>query len=70
MNKEERNKFVAVLPFWIKHFILYLHLSPQGLVMKPNKKDRLIFDDSFLVNPHTKCINNFTLAEDKIRLVF
>ena len=70
MNKEEWNKFVVALPCWIEYFIPYLYLSPQGLIQKLGKKDRLIFNASFLVNPHSKYVNYFTLAEDKINLVF
>ena len=38
--------------------------------MKRDKKDRLIFDVSFLVNPVSKYINHFTSKDGKIDLVF
>ena len=30
MNKEERNKFVAVFPSWLERFIPHLHLTPKA----------------------------------------
>ena len=46
MNKEERNS--CVIPFlnWMMRLIPNLHTTPQGLIVKPGKNDRLIFDGS------------------------
>ena len=51
MNKEDRNQFLIPLPSWITRFIKHLHLTPQGLLTKPGKSDRLIWDGSFIPRP-------------------
>jgi len=68
MNKEERNKFLAVFPVWLERFIPHMHLTPQGLLTKLRKKDRLVFDAAHLVSPFSICINDFTNVEDEIEL--
>ena len=68
MNKEERNKFLGVFPSWLERFIPHVHLRPQGLLVKPRKKDRLVFDAAHLVSPSSICINDFTNVEDEIEL--
>ena len=70
INKEEQNKWIIVLPSWLERFIPHLYLSPQGLIIKESKKDRLVFDGSFLVNPHSKCVNSFTTRNNEIPLKF
>ena len=54
MNKEDRNQFIIPLPSWLTRFIRHLHITPQGLVIKPGKNDRLIWDGSFI--PHGKLL--------------
>ena len=65
MNKEERNKFVGVFPCWLERFLPHMYLTPQGLLVKPRKKDRLVFDAAYLASPSSICINNFTYPEDE-----
>ena len=47
MNKEHKHKYAIALPCWIARFVPNLHLTPQDLVVKEGKNDRLIFDVSF-----------------------
>ena len=70
MNKEERNKFVGVFPCWLERFLPHMYLTPQGLLIKPRKKDRLVFDAAHLASPFSICINNFTSPEDEIDLQY
>lgn len=49
LNKEDRNKWVMVLPKWTARFIPHMITLPTGLVIKPGKNDRFIFDGSFRV---------------------
>ena len=55
MNKEHKHRYAIALPCWIARFVPNLHLTPQGLVVKPGKNDRLIFDASF--KPHYNSFN-------------
>ena len=44
MNKEERNNFVIPLPSWLARYVPHLFFTPQHNLVKPGKKDRLIFN--------------------------
>ena len=60
MAKENKHAYVMPFPSWIVRFIPNLHLTPQGLVIKPGKNDRLFFDGSHLINFNSSCVNMFT----------
>ena len=47
INKEDRNQYLLPFPNWLARFIPHLHLTPQGLLSKQGKNDRLIWDGSF-----------------------
>ena len=57
MNKEDKNQFLIPLPNWLARFIRDLHVTPQGLIVKPEKNDRLVWDGSFIPNWNDTCIN-------------
>ena len=57
MNKEDKNQYLITLPSWLARFIRHLHLTPQGLLWKPGKNDRLIWDGSFITNWQAISIN-------------
>ena len=57
MNKEDKNQYLIPLPLWIARFIRDLHLTPQGLLVKPGKNDRLVWDGSFIPSWDATCIN-------------
>ena len=58
MVKEARNDYVIAFPSWLAHLCHNIHLTPQGLVVKPGKADRLVWDGSFLINYDSTCINS------------
>ena len=70
LNKEERNPFALAFPNWLARFIPHLHLTPRGLVTIPGKKDRLIFDDSFAIQPTSEYVNKWTSKQNEPPLVF
>ena len=57
LNKEDKHNFVMHFPAWIARFIYHLHLSPEGILIKPNKNDRIVFDASFKVNYNSLSLN-------------
>jgi len=65
LNKEERNNFIIPLPSWSSRFIPNLHLSPEGIIIKEGKKDRIIFDASFKIFPTSSCPNTWTSKFDE-----
>ena len=62
LNKEHKYKYVMCFPGWISRFVPHLHVTPQGIVIKPGKKDRIIFDASIKLDYDSYCIN---MATDK-----
>ena len=57
LNKENRNQYLLPFPNWLARFIPNLHLTPQGLLSKPNKNDILIWDGSFRPDWESICVN-------------
>ena len=62
--KESKYKYVMSFPSWIARFIPNLHLTPQGILIREGKKDRIIFDgsiklkfDSIPINAHMNAKN-------------
>eukprot|EP00957_Ditylum_brightwellii_P023897 1801893-Ditylum_brightwellii.AAC.1 len=41
MNKVDRNCYLIPHPCWMTRFIPHLHVTPQCLIVKPGKNDRL-----------------------------
>ena len=70
MNKEERNNFVIPLYWWLTFFIINHQLSPQGYLVKPDKKDRLLFDASHRPYPWCQALNDITHKRNEPELVF
>ena len=65
LNKEYRNKNVAVFPCWLERFFQHLYLTPQGLIGKESKSDRLVFDGSFLETPFLPASMNLRQQQTK-----
>ena len=70
MNKEDKHKYNITLPIWSARFIPNLHLSPQGLVVKPGKNDRLVNDASFVSTHESVCVNMLTHPEKEPELEY
>ena len=68
LNKEERNKNVAVFPCWLEQLFPDLWLGAQGLIWKEGKNDRLVFDGSFLETLFSTRINQIVSTTDEIEL--
>ena len=62
MNKEDKHKYLLPLHCWLARFIPNIHISPQGLIIKIDKNDRLVFDASHLVKFYSICSNMMTLS--------
>ena len=60
MNKEDKHRYLLPLPCWLVRFVPNLHLTPQGLIIKPGKNDRLVFDASHLIKFYSVCSNMMT----------
>jgi len=70
LNKEDRNQFLIPLPCWLARFLKHLHITPQGLLMKKDKNDRMIWDGSFLPNWEAVSINMMLSHESEPEIVY
>ena len=59
MNKEEKYKYLIPFPVWITRFVPNLHLSPMGILIKPQKDPRFIFDGSFRIDADSVPVNEW-----------
>jgi hypothetical protein len=69
-NKEVDRSHVIPLPPYIAPFVSNLHLSPLGLLERPEKKDRIIIDHSFLPNDNCISVNQMHIITDEIPLLY
>ena len=56
MNKDVKHCFSLFFPRFLTDFIPNLHLTPQGLLCKNGKNDRLVWNGKFLVNGSSKSV--------------
>ena len=70
MNKEERNSYVIPFPNWMTRLIPNLHTTPQGLIVKPGKNDRLIFDGSVRLQWNSMPVNDMTHPSNEPQIHF
>ena len=57
MNKEDARDFVLTFPAWIAPLVPNLRVTPQAIVSGPGKKDRLVYNASFMVDEHCRPFN-------------
>ena len=60
MNKEKRNTFVIPLSSWVWHFIPNLFATPNHVLQKLGKPDRMIFDAAYQHTADSIPINMMT----------
>ena len=70
MNKEVKHSYVILFPRWITRFCPNIHLTPQGILIKPNKEPRPIWDSSFIPHPFATSINMMQHPEKSPKIVF
>ena len=70
MSKEDRNQYLIPLPNWLARFIKHLHVTPQGLLIKKDKDDRLIWDGSFIPHWAAMCINMMLNHESEPEIIY
>jgi hypothetical protein len=70
MNKEDKRNYVLTFPVYLKDYIPDLCLTPNGLVQIPSKKDRPIFNASFLLHAYSRVYNNLVSNDDEPTIIF
>jgi hypothetical protein len=69
-NKEDKQNYVLTIPAYLKDYIPDLWLTPNGLVQIAGKKDRVIFDASFLLHACSQVYNNLVSNDNKPTIIF
>ena len=65
MNKEDARENIFTVERMLGLFITNINYTPQGILIKPNKKDRLINDSSFQLTQISIPYNAFTNKKDE-----
>ena len=68
VNKEDRNKFVVPLSSWMWRFIPHIFVTPQHLLQKAGKKDRMIYDASYQITKDSISVNMMTEDASKTEM--
>ena len=67
MAKELKHSYSIPLPVWIARFVPNIDLTPQGLVQKDGKSDRLIFYASHLIDFDSLAVSCLTKPHLNLR---
>jgi hypothetical protein len=69
MNKEDKHSHLPV-KLWVLHFSPYCHHTAQGMLVKPSKNPRVIFDASKKGDPHEVVLNEIMTREFEANIAF
>lgn len=70
MTKECNHSYVIPFPRWIARLCPNLHLTPQGMLVKPEKKPRLIWDGTFIPEWWAISVNDMQRPDSSPNIIF
>ena len=70
LNKDDKRQLVLTFPRWISYCIPNYRQAPGGLIRKPGKKDRLIYDTSHQTSPESIPYNMVANKSNEPEIVF
>ncbi len=70
INKEEKHSHLLPVKLWVLHFLLWCCHTAQGILIKPGKNPRVIFDASTKGSLHEVFLNKFTPTECEANIDF
>jgi hypothetical protein len=70
MNKEDRHSHVLPVKLWVLHFSPWCRHTAQGMLIKPSKNPRVIFDASTKSHPHEVVLNYVTTTKFEANITF
>jgi len=70
INKEDRNSSILTVPRWLAPFIPNCGLAPQGMIVKPDRKPRIVYDGSYQHDPTCIPYNWFIELCNEPEIVF
>eukprot|EP00957_Ditylum_brightwellii_P190546 14504564-Ditylum_brightwellii.AAC.1 len=70
MNKEDRNCYLVPFCFWMVRFITHINVTPQGLIVKLGKNDRLVLNGSIKLDQNSKPLDSMTHLKNEPEVAF
>jgi hypothetical protein len=70
MNKEDRHSHLLPVKLWVLYLSPWCRHTAQGILIKPGKNPRVIFDASTKGSPHKKVLNEFTPTKFEANINF
>jgi hypothetical protein len=70
MNKEDRHSHLLPIKLWVLYFSPWCRHTSQGILVKPRKNSRVIFDASMKGSPHKVVLNEYTPTEFESNINF
>jgi hypothetical protein len=70
MNKEDRHSHLLPIKLWVLYFSPWCCHTAQGILIKPGKNPRVIFDASTKGSPHEVMLNKYTPTEFEANIDF
>ena len=70
MNKEDRYSHLLPVKLWVLYFSPWCRHTAQGILIKPGKNPRVIFDASTKGSPHEVVLNEITPTELEANIDF
>ena len=70
INTEDIHQYLLSFPNWLARFVENLHLTPQGLLSKAGKNDRLIWDGYFIPESDSIFVNMMVNGKDEPEVVY
>lgn len=70
MNKEERNSHIIPMRKWVVYFSPYTRHTPQSIIIKQGKKDRVVWDGSTKYQPLDIVMNDITPTDLEAEITF
>jgi hypothetical protein len=70
MNKEDKHSHLLPMKLWVLPFSPYSRHTAQGMLVKPGKNPRVIFDASIKGDPHEVVLNEITTSEFQANITF
>ena len=58
------------MKLWVLHFLPYCHHTAQGILVKPGKNPRVIFNASTKGDPHEVVLNEITPTKFEVTIEF
>jgi hypothetical protein len=70
LNKEERNHHILCVDRFLAEISPYVRITPQGIIIRPGKNKRIVWDGSTKLTPFDVVMNEITPMDDEADISF